>query len=141
MFMNVKNQKGFTLVELMIVIAIIGILAAVAIPQYNAYRAKARASNLIGYARACAMQLAAACQANEGADPSEISRTTGACAIPQGTVLPGTDATITLSGASGAGSSTCANISISTTASVNNTTYTATCTGAWNSNITCTMTP
>lgn len=38
------NQKGFTLIELMIVIAIIGILAAVAIPNFIAYRDKAYCS-------------------------------------------------------------------------------------------------
>ena len=73
--MNKQNQKGFTLIELMIVIAIIGILAAVALPAYQTYTKKAKFSEVV-LASTTVKSAVEICYQSEGALTKCISAAT-----------------------------------------------------------------
>ena len=90
-FRKKEGQKGFTLIELMIVIAIIGILAAIAIPQFVSYRQKGYNTKAKGELKS----FYTACQAYLADVPTATN-----CALA--TVAPwfnpSTDITITVAG-------------------------------------------
>ncbi|MDB6097184.1 MAG: prepilin-type cleavage/methylation protein [Francisellaceae bacterium] len=62
--LNQTKNDGFSLIELMIVIAIIGVLAAIAVPSYRNYVIKARVSELMGLARVAQTQVVEAYTTN-----------------------------------------------------------------------------
>ena len=70
-----KNSDGFTLIELMIVIAIIGVLAAIAVPQYQTYTARTKFSEVI-LATTKFKTAIDVCAAVKGSIPADNSCTT-----------------------------------------------------------------
>jgi type IV pilus assembly protein PilA len=100
-----RSQGGFTLIELMIVVAIIGILAAIAIPQYQDYVIRTRWSNTFSAMVSIKTTIADCTQRSSGdfavcTTPAELelrdSAGTLLAALP---TLPGTTAPLTISSA------------------------------------------
>jgi type IV pilus assembly protein PilA len=98
-------QKGFTLIELMIVVAIVGILAAVAVPQYQDYMMRARWKDNLAQVESYKTSVIECIQSNNGTVASVCDTSAGVSATAGG-VLPTTYgswvSTITQTATSGA---------------------------------------
>ena len=117
-------QKGFTLIELMIVVAIIGILAAVALPAYQDYTVRAKVSELILAASSAKTTLSEKFQT----DPSNSLFGTGVTINVIGKIATAsvdTQGTIVVTGAA-ASTSTGAAVTVTMTATANSVTGTMT---------------
>ncbi len=90
--MKRSMQKGFTLIELMIVVAIIGILAAVALPAYQDYTVRAKVSEVILAASSAKVAVAEAAQANGTMAAGSITITTQVSKFVKGVTYASADA-------------------------------------------------
>jgi prepilin-type N-terminal cleavage/methylation domain-containing protein len=81
MLKMVKNKKGFTLIELMIVVAIVGILAAIAIPAYIDYTIRAKITEIAGGYDALSTALGEY-HASNGYFPGQTMRLVDLAALP-----------------------------------------------------------
>lgn len=105
---EMKKQSGFTLIELMIVVAIVAILAAVALPAYQSYTEKAKMTELVSATGAGKTALEVCVQTSTSAASCTYSATTttqNVSAVTGG--VSGGTATITATGRGDLASKTC----------------------------------